>query len=177
MRLSAFLAVLAAAAVHTAAAQSIPITTGPTPAARWNSALTFDQFIRVDASRRDTWEKAYRDAVPRIDSVLARATSVHGHFRVLIVAETWCSDALRAVPLLARLAERDSAIELRLLRKLDAPELLQSHLLAGRAATPLILIYDERFTELGVWIERPAPGHAVLDDFLTLLERAPAFCR
>jgi hypothetical protein len=166
-----------AIALHGAAAQSIPLANVPTVAARWNSALTFQQFVAGDSSRREPWEKAYANAAPRVDSVLARARAVHGRFRVLIVAESWCSDALRAVPLLARLAERDSAIEVRLLRKADARELLQAHLLAGRAATPLVLIYDEQLTEMGVWTERPAPGGTVLDEFLRVLERAPSFCR
>ena len=169
--------VLVAAAAKTLAAQRIPIAVVPSVPARWSSALTFTQFLAGDPSRREPWEKAFVDAAPRVDSALARARALHGRFRVLIVAESWCGDALRAVPLLARLAERDSALEVRLLRKADAPELLQSHLLNGRAATPLVLLYDEQFTELGVWTEKPAPGASVLDEFLRLLERAPAFCR
>jgi len=79
-----------------------------------------------------------------------------GRWRLLVVADHACTDSPEAVPYLARLAERESRIELRVLRRADGLALLETHLLNGHTATPLVLVLDSTLREVGVWWERAA---------------------
>ncbi len=139
-----------------AGAQQTPGTTTATPAQRFEFATDFERFVFSDTTRQQEWLRNYKAAGRAVAAVLPRANAVPGRWHVLVIAESWCNDAVNSVPWLARLAFTSPTIELRMLRKADAPELLQSHLLDGRAATPLVILYDENFVERGAWIERPA---------------------
>lgn len=171
-------------------------------AEQYAAALTFQQFVAGDSSHRDSWMGNYEHAPASVMPVMPRARAIRGHWHLFVIAESWCSDALASVPYLARLADEDSAFDLRLLRRADAQPLLQAHLLNGRAATPVVLLYDDSFVERGAWIERSAAlrafieansakldddalarairewrardaGRSVLDEVLTLLEHRP----
>jgi len=147
---------LATAFVGPAAAQQ-PV------ASQYAAALTVRQFVASDSTYRDAWTRAYDNAAATVSAALPRSRAIGGRWHLFVIAESWCSDAMASVPYLARLADEDSSFALRLLRRADAQPLLQAHLLNGRAATPLVLVYDEQFVERGVWIERPAALRAFIE--------------
>ncbi|HVX41173.1 MAG TPA: thioredoxin family protein [Gemmatimonadaceae bacterium] len=155
MRACAAALALPLAMVHQGCAQQ-------TVAEQYAGALTYRQFVASDAGRSAEWTRAYENAKATVDAALPRARAFPGHWHLFVVAESWCSDAMASVPYLARLADEDSALDLRLLRRADAQAMLQSHLFKGRAATPLVVLYDDQFVERGVWIERPAALRAFI---------------
>lgn len=137
----------------------------PDPAAYqrfWAQAVTYDAFVAGDTARRAQWLANGTAAVISMEPLAARARAIPGRWRVLVVAESWCGDAVNSVPYLERLATLDTAIELRLLRRADAVPLLRSHLLDGRRATPVVVLLDEYFVERGSWVEQPAPLRALV---------------
>lgn len=150
---------LALVTAGTASGQ-VPATASQTPETtlgqRFASALTYDQFVVGDTARRDEWTRNYETAAAAVAAVGPRVQALAGRWRLLVVAESWCGDAVNSVPYLARLAAQHPAIALRLVRKADAKDLLDAHALDGRPATPLVLVLDETFVERGAWIERPA---------------------
>jgi len=127
-----------------------------TIAERFSAAASFEQFVGSDTTRQAEWKQNYEMAASSVAAIIPRVRAVGGRWRLLVVAESWCNDAVNSVPYLARLAAEYPAVEIRLLRKADAPDLFEGHLLDGRAATPLVLLYDQQFVERGAWIERPA---------------------
>lgn len=139
-----------------------PLQAQRSVAEQYVTALTYRQFLASDSSRLQGWTRAYENAAATVSAVLPRARAIGGRWHLFIIAESWCSDAMASVPYLARLADEDSAFDVRLLRRADAQPLLQAHLLNGRAATPLVVIYDDDFVERGVWIERPAELRAFI---------------
>ena len=176
-------------------------TVAPTVAQRYAAAVTYADFVRADTARHVEWTRNYEQAATTIAGVAPRVRALRGRWRLLVVAESWCNDALNSVPYLARLAESNPAIEIRLLRKSEAPELLATHPFDGREATPLVLLLDDQLIERGAWIERPGPlrelikskegrvcedtlkeavlewrradaGRTVVDEVLTMIERA-----
>ena len=85
-------------------------------AEQYAGALTYQQFVAGDTGRAAEWTRAYENAKTTVDAVLPRARVVAGHWHLFVIAESWCSDAIASVPYLARLADEDSALDLRLLR-------------------------------------------------------------
>ncbi len=173
------------------------------PAARFAAARPFEQYVHSDTTRQAEWLRNYSGAATSVEQAASRTQRIGGRWHLLVIAEHWCNDAVNSIPWLARLAAENPTIELRIAAGADAPELLASHRLGERAATPLVLVYDEQFVERGAWIERPAPlraliaskegrvcedtlkesvrtwrtdddGRTVLDEVLTLLEQAAA---
>ena len=128
----------------------------------WSSGVDYDAFVRGDTARRAQWIANRAAAATSMAPLVERTRSIPGRRHLLVVAESWCGDAVNSVPYLAALAAADSTLDLRLLRKADAKRLLRSHLLRGRDATPLVIVLDGAFAEQGSWIEQPAPLKALV---------------
>lgn len=130
----------------------------------WARAVPYDRFTAGDTARHAQWLRNGTTAAVSMEPLAARARAIPGHWRLLVVAESWCGDAVNSVPYLARMAAMDGAIELRLLRKAEAVRLLRAHLFEGRRATPLVIVLDSGFVERASWTERPRPLRAIMHD-------------
>ena len=127
---------------------------------RFAAGMTYREFVATDSAKRELWTTVYAKAPATVASLEGRIAALRakpGRWHLLVVAESWCPDAANAVPYLQRLAEAAGNVELRLLRKAEAKDLLKAHPLDGRDATPLVVLLDERFVERGTWIEQPVP--------------------
>lgn len=123
---------------------------------RYFSAMTYAEFTASDTARQVLWREV-EQRVPSSPAVdVSSIDAARKRWRLLVVAENSCTDAANTVPYLAALADRSPFIDVRVLRKADATDLLVAHPLGERQATPLVLVYDADFTLRGVWIEHPA---------------------
>jgi len=122
----------------------------------YRSAISFSEFIEDAESRRDQWIQNYREASIAAEMV-ARIRALEGKWRILAVAEDWCSDSVSTIPFLALLAEEAPNLELRIIDSDVGKAVMESHRSPdGRPATPTVLILDEDYEETGCWVERPA---------------------
>lgn len=141
---------------------AVPVDTAPTPPAAvtleesYKSGVTFEEFMARADRRKAMWIEHYSNGTVS-PTLLDRARRVTGTWRILAVAEDWCSDSVNTIPYLARLTERAGAIEMRIIDSDAGREIMEAHRTPdGRAATPTVLILDERYEKAGCWIERPA---------------------
>jgi hypothetical protein len=125
-------------------------------AALYPQAANFDAFLAADADQADRWWAQHEASEEAVAALLPRVRELPGKWYLLVVAETWCSDAVNSVPHFVRLAEASPNLELRLLRKEEGASLVNAHPLDGRGRIPLVVVLDENFNKRGVWIERPA---------------------
>ncbi len=123
-------------------------------AAAYARALPYRAFLAVDSTHAAAWAAATARAPASVAAVLREVRPPAGTWRLLVVAAHACTDSPEAVPYLARLAEQTSGLELRVLPRADGIALLNTHLLDGHTATPLVLLLDSTYRELGVWHER-----------------------
>lgn len=155
IRAAAFVMVLALLASAVEAQQPAPAASSLQD--RFAAAMTLEQFVATDTARLHQWHANISRTRVAIDAKLGRPSGVQPQWHLLIVAENWCSDAVNTVPHIVAAGATSGRFDVRLLRKVDASDLLERHLLDGRAATPLVLILDAQYQERGAWIERPAP--------------------
>jgi hypothetical protein len=134
---------------------------GPDRAAAWDAAVTYAEFVAGDTAHQALWSANAGRGAPA--DLVARARRGAGGWRLLVLAENWCSDAAYSVPFLAALADSLPALELRLLRVEGNEELLAGHARNGRAAHPVVLLLDGAGRERGAWVERPAELAAWID--------------
>jgi hypothetical protein len=79
--------------------------------------------------------------------------SVH----VLAIAEDWCGDVVRHVPVLQRMAEAAPKLQVRFLSRLSRPEIFVRFLTNGGEAIPKFIFLSEAWVECGHWGPMPEP--------------------
>ena len=133
-----------------------PPQTGGSLRDRFAQGLSFEEFLPTAEKNADLWAGVWQRArIP--DAAVDRAEALPGQWHLLVLSEDWCGDAVNTVPVLARLAEQASNLDLRLLGRDDNPDLMDAHLTNGRSrSVPVELFLDEDFVERGWWGPRPA---------------------
>ena len=129
----------------------------------WERAVGFDEWLERAEQNAELWRGIYDRA--RVPEELMDA--VDGLYRLLVLAEDWCGDAVNTVPWLARLADEVEGLELRLLRRDEHPALMREYTTNGSHSIPVVIVLDEDWRELGWWGPRPAELQAwVLEEGL-----------
>ena len=73
----------------------------------------------------------------------------------IVIAESWCGDAAQNLPVMAKIAETNPNITLRVVLRDDNPDLMNQYLTNGGKSIPKLICIDENFNELGTWGPRP----------------------
>ena len=126
-------------------------------AAYYAKGAPFAEFLSKADVLADEWQDTYAHAA--IDEVtLARARALKGRWQLLVVADDSCHDSLKTLPYLAKLTEAvPGTLAMRIVSSAVAQPVKDAHRTPdGRAATPTIVVLDDRGAMKGVFIERPA---------------------
>ena len=75
--------------------------------------------------------------------------------RVVAIAEDWCGDVVRHVPVLQRLAQAAPRLELRFITREQHPEVFVRFLSNGGEAIPKFIFLSEAWVECGNWGAMP----------------------
>lgn len=73
----------------------------------------------------------------------------------LLITETWCGDAANSVPVIAKLADLNSEIDLRIVLRDENTELMDQFLTNGGRSIPKLISLDEDLNVLFDWGPRP----------------------
>ncbi|MEM6736092.1 MAG: thioredoxin family protein [Bacteroidota bacterium] len=73
----------------------------------------------------------------------------------LLITETWCGDAANSVPIIARLAELNQGINLRIVLRDENLELMDQFLTKGGRSIPKLIALDKDLNVLFHWGPRP----------------------
>ena len=119
-------------------------------------ASTYDDFLAVAGTTAALWHAAERRVHLPQDSVF-EVSATGRRWRLLVIAEIWCADAMNTVPALRALCASAGNVELRMIARDHAPELMAAHLSTrGTKSMPVVIRIDECDTELAWWGSRPA---------------------
>jgi hypothetical protein len=121
----------------------------------WDGARTFEGTVEAAAPQhRDLWQAMHRTArVP--EALVAQATALGRRFRLLVISEDWCGDAVNSVPVLARWADVVPNLELRMVRRDEHPALMDAYLTGTSRSIPVVVVLTEGMDEVGRWGPRP----------------------
>lgn len=124
-------------------------------ASLWDSALTYDAFVKASKEHCELWTGVYRTAkVPAW--AIEQAAALGRRFRFVAIAEDWCGDASSTVPVVVRFAEATEN-EIRILRRDEHPEVMDRYLSpTGARAIPVVIVLTDEMEEVGRWGSRPA---------------------
>lgn len=132
---------------------------------KWEQAAPFGLWVEGTEKNGELWRSLARRAQVSDDAV-GEASSLGGAWKLLVLSEDWCGDAVSTLPYIARLAELAPNIELRVLARDDHMDIMREHRTprpagGGRAegwsyTIPVVVILDGKFEERGWWGPRPA---------------------
>ena len=130
---------------------------------RFEQAMTYEEYLASISVNQDQFTHYY-DIARLTDDDRAFfgkvASRPAGPARMLVIAEAWCPDVFRGVPVFARIAEA-CGMTLKVVARDENPEIMDEFLLDGRArAIPVAVFYTADHRYIAHWIERPASAHA-----------------
>jgi len=91
--------------------------------------------------------------------------SLKNNFTFLVIAEGWCGDAAQIMPILNKIAESSSKIELKIVLRDDNPELMDEFLTNGGKAIPKTIIVDSNNKVINSWGPRPSIATQMVQDY------------
>lgn len=120
------------------------------------SGRSFPDFLAGVDSLQQDWHANYERAVPD-SAVVAQVRALEGTWKLLVVAEAWCTDAVNTLPYIARLVDSSAGhLELRIVSSSAGDSVTATHRsFDGRQATPTLVLLDGDSQERGCWVERP----------------------
>jgi thioredoxin family protein len=128
--------------------------TNPDYESVYRSGTSFGDFIRSAIAQRAQWEAfAYR--APLVEDAVTKIRLAGGCWRLLVLADDWCGDAVNILPVIARLAAALPNLELRIVPRDRYPEIRDRYLTNGTRSIPIVILLDGRGRPRGHWGPRP----------------------
>jgi hypothetical protein len=123
---------------------------------RFSTGLTYDAYKDQMTRNRDKLE-ANEAAVRLSDDDLAAFRRLTGPIHVVALVEDWCGDVIANLPVVGVLARESGTLDLRIFLRDQHPDLMRRWLNQGRyESIPVFAFFDDRFAEIGAFVERPA---------------------
>ena len=91
------------------------------------------------------------------DSVIATLNDTKA-INWLVISEAWCGDAANIIPVIVKMVEAHTEISLKIILRDENPEIMDCFLTNGARAIPIVVFFDDNYTELGYWGPRPRPA-------------------
>ncbi len=123
---------------------------------RFKAGLTFADLLARPKENSELWHAVYKRA--QVTSEAAqRAAQLHENWHLLVINEDWCGDSVNILPYVARLEEASAHIEMRIIGRDANRDLMDMHLTGKSRSIPVVIVYDDDFSEKGWWGPRPGP--------------------
>jgi hypothetical protein len=83
----------------------------------------------------------------------------------MVISEPWCGDSAQIVPQLAKMAEINPMIELKILLRDENPDIMDLYLTEdNKRSIPVLVTFDEQGEELLKWGSRPASAEKLVSE-------------
>ena len=129
----------------------------------FESGLTYQAWIEggKHPQNQEKMEAARRELPlgPHVEALLA---ALSRPVRVVAIAEDWCGDVARHVPVLARMADAAPNLRVRYLHRESRPDVFARFLTNGGEAIPKFIFLNDQFVECGNWGPMPAAGRELI---------------
>jgi hypothetical protein len=122
--------------------------------ARYCGGETFADFMARSIKNHELWLGIYKHVLIPID-VSARVEALGGHWHLLILSEDWCGDAVNIVPVIAKLTESVSNMDMRILARDQNLDIMDAHLTGKSRSIPIVILLNPKYQECGWWGPRP----------------------
>ena len=123
--------------------------------ARYCEGETFAEFLARPIKDHELWVALYKRVTIPIE-ISARVEALGGHWHLLVLSEDWCGDSVNIVPIIAKLAESVSNMDMRILARDENLDIMDTHLTGKSRSIPIVILLNQKYQECGWWGPRPS---------------------
>lgn len=122
----------------------------------FESGKTYEEWIAAAKNREhaDAMEEL-RKSQPLEPHVMGSLGALARPVHVVAIAEDWCGDVVRHVPVLEAMADAAPQLQTRYIERAQHPEVFVRFLTNGGEAIPKFVFLSDRFVECGNWGPMP----------------------
>ena len=130
-------------------------TAQPVTRERFEQGMTYEQYKAQMTRNRERLEANERN-LQLSEEDLAPFKGLSQPLNVLALGEDWCGDVIANLPILGRLAQDSSKLNVRIFLRDQNLDLMDQYLNQGvHRSIPVFVFFDEDFNEVGRFTERP----------------------
>lgn len=119
-------------------------------------------FTKLNSNRTKRIEKT----TIIIDELQNEILKINHDVIFLVIAEAWCGDVPQNLPVIYKMAELNSMIQLKIILRDENLEVMDQFLTNGGRAIPIcIILRKENLEVLERWGPRPAPAQAMMVEY------------
>ena len=122
--------------------------------ARYCAGETFAEFLARPTKNHELWVALYKRVTIPVE-ISARVEALKGRWHLLVLNEDWCGDSVNIVPIIAKLSESVSNMDMRILARDENLDIMDSHLTGTSRSIPIVILLDQKYQECGWWGPRP----------------------
>ena len=131
--------------------------------AQWKSAIEYTKFLKGARENVESMKARYTD-LQITEQDLEHLRSLQNELLILVIGTDRCSDTAGNLPILAKMADISSKLQLRILDSDTNAEYHQQFKVNGKRKTPVVLFLSPKFEELCRWVERPNAAYKVINE-------------
>lgn len=109
------------------------------------------EILKINLQRTQRLDKTF-EPTEETKNILSQVTSQQ---QWIVLTENWCGDSAQIVPVIAKLAQLNPKIDLKILLRDSNLDYMDLYLTNGGRAIPKLIAYDENNEELFQWGPRP----------------------
>ncbi len=99
------------------------------------------------------------------DEILSTLNSLNTQLTFLVLTESWCGDAAQTIPVIYKVAEASSNIDLKMAYRDQNTDLMNHFLTNGNQAIPKLIVLDKNNNILEDWGPRPTTATQMVNDY------------
>lgn len=131
--------------------------------AEWDKAVTYGNFLKKARENIELMKARYTD-LQLNETDLDILKGIQNNIKILVVGTERCNDTAGNLPILAKMEDTSTKIQLRIL---DADKNVNTHQrykVNGKTKTPVVLFLNNDYEELCRWVERPNAAYKIINE-------------
>ena len=129
----------------------------------WESANEYTKFLKDARENVEIMKARYKD-LQITEQDLEYLRSLQNDLRILVIGNDRCSDTAGNLPILAKMADISSKLQLRVLDSDAHARYHQQFKVNGKRKTPVVLFLSLEYEELCRWVERPNAAYKIINE-------------
>lgn len=131
--------------------------------AEWDKAITYTNFLKKARENIELMKARYND-LQLNETDLDTLKGIQNNIKILVIGTERCNDTAGNLPILARIEDASSKIQLRILDADSNVEFHQHYKVNGKRKTPVVLFLNKDYEELCRWVERPNAAYKIINE-------------
>lgn len=126
-----------------------------------NQTEELSNYSKLNDKRMDRLDKTLKIS----EETQTSLNQLNDGFTFLVIAEGWCGDAAQILPVLNKIADASSKIDLKVVCRDENEPLMEAFLTNGSKSIPKIIIVDKNQNAINSWGPRPSIATKMVLDY------------